>query len=486
MAEPIALHGGEPPAPGRGAAGAGRGEGSGGRNRNRKPKEVDTGNLHALYAGFAYQYGSDIAWDTKRLQPIRISHLRHTFGNMAVKMWMDSPRRSVVMPEHVVFEPGAQLQPGWLNLYRGLAIEPEPGDCSVILELLAHLCSESRGPDGVGPEDVMDWVLKWCAYPFQNPGAKMDTALVFHGPQGTGKNLFFDVIRDLWGEYGVMVGQTELEDKFNAWLSRRCFIVGDEVVSRQEMYHVKNRLKWIVTQKTKIPIRAMQMDTRWESNHANLVFLSNESRPLALEEGDRRYLVVYTPTADAGDLYARVHQFLANGGAARLLHHLLTIPLDGFNEHTKPLMTIAKSELIEACSTSSHRFASEWLNGFLPLPRHVCSVEQLFKAARRWADANGERLPPQAMFSAEVGRYAKERRRKDATGRVLPPPLVCKVIGLKAESKAGRTSVRCWVPEGCSAPAGVTEGAWAADCVASFEDHLRNFLRHGRDEDGAA
>ena len=38
------------------------------------------------------------------------------------------------------------------------------------------------------------WVLKWLAYPIQHPGAKMRTALVLHGPQGTGKNMFFEAI----------------------------------------------------------------------------------------------------------------------------------------------------------------------------------------------------------------------------------------------------------------------------------------------------
>jgi putative DNA primase/helicase len=43
-----------------------------------------------------------------------------------------------------------------------------------------------------------------------------------------------------------MVGQTEIEEKYNGWLSGKQFIIGNEVVSRQELYHTKNRLKWVI------------------------------------------------------------------------------------------------------------------------------------------------------------------------------------------------------------------------------------------------
>lgn len=488
MAEPIQLHTPQPPTS-EPAGAAGGGEGKRPAARKKRSPTMDSGNLERLWS-FAYEYGSDIAWDCDRLKPYKISGLRHTFGHDVVKFWMASPRRRMVYAEHVVFEPGAALAPEWLNLFSGLPSAPEPGDCSVMLELLHHLCSASYGPDGIGPEEIADWVLRWCAYPLQHLGEKLDTALVFHGPQGTGKNLFFDVLRDLYGDYGVMVGQTEIEDKYNAWLSRRMLIVGDEVVSRQEMYHAKNRLKWIITQRTKIPIRAMQMDTRWESNHANLVFLSNENQPLALEEGDRRFLVVYTPKAERGDLYQRVRTFLENGGAAKWLNHLLTIPLEGFTPHSKPLMTAAKTSLIEAGYDPSQRFAHEWLSGLLPLPMRVCSAEQLYRAARRWADQNGERfLPQQAKFTTTVNRLVSERDRLDANGRLLPPQLDYKVVQLKVNSEggAGRKAVRCWIPEGCRPPQGVTEGEWAAEAVQSFEKDLADFLRHDRrSEDLAA
>ena len=65
-----------------------------------------------------------------------------------------------------------------------------------MLELLRHLCAESaQTADEV--DAVVEWVLRWIALPLQQLGTKMQTALRFHGAQGTGKNLFFDAWRDL-------------------------------------------------------------------------------------------------------------------------------------------------------------------------------------------------------------------------------------------------------------------------------------------------
>lgn len=453
---------------------AARGEGAGAKKK--KPKAINFGDVNRLVENFVLLYGTDTVWDGESRQIMKINALRLAFGNDAVKMWLGSKERRMVPIQHVVFEPGQDTGPDHINLFDGLPVEPEPGDCSVMIELLQHLCSESSVTD-TGVAEVMDWVLRWIAYPLQHVGAKMQTALVFHGAQGTGKNLFFDAVRDLYGDYGVMVSQNELEDKFTSWLSRKLFIVGDEVVTRAEMYHKKNQLKWLVTAEKKIPIRAIQQDVRHESNHVNLVFLSNESQPLALEDGDRRYLVVYTPTKGPEDLYTRAAQFLKEGGARKFLHYLQTLDLGDFKPSTKPLMTQAKADLIELGLKPAERFAAEWLGGFLPLPVRPCTAEQLYGAFRKWAEKMGERFPPpQATFTRSVERWVVERTETRPDGTRSPPRLRYKVVKL-AHEDGGRKCFRCWIPDGTGPRDGATEGEWMASCVQDFQAMVDRFCR---------
>lgn len=462
-----------PPAGGATAPPGGRG-GPPAEKKKRTSGSINLGNYTRLMEAFSLIYGTKTVWDEESHRIVPIDALRLAMTSDAVKAWLNTPTRRMVMPEQLMFEPGEDLPPGCIQLFAGLELEPmacNVEDCKPMLDLLRHLCGDSADTaDGV--RQVMHWVLCWMAYPLQHLGAKMATAVVMHGPQGTGKNLFWDAWRDLFGRYGVTVGQVELEDKFNGWLSQKLAIIGDEVVSRQEMYHNKNRLKLIVTQREKFPIREIQQATRWESNHCNVVFLSNESQPLALEERDRRYTVIYTPLAADAELYARVTAFLRADGLRKWMAFLQAYPLGDFSEHTKPPITRAKSDLIQAGWLPAQRFAAEWMDGYLPLPRRLCSAEQLYRAFSRWCHVRGERFPPpQAKFTADVSRWMRERTGGGSDG----PPLRVKPVQLREAQ--GRSSARCWVPMGEDAPDGMTEGAWAMEGVAAFERSLKAYMR---------
>lgn len=450
----------------------------------RAEKKAFLARVKHLCERFRLIENSDEAWDGLEYQIWKIPHMRVRFGRAIVNTWLHrvaENKASTVKIADLVFEPGLKIADHQVNMFGGLTIEPvecKPDDVAPMLALLRHLCSEAS-PDADEVDNVVDWVLRWQALPLQHLGTKMQTALVFHGAQGTGKNLYWDIWRDLFGAYGITVGQTELEDKFNGWLSRKLAIIGDEVVSRQEMYHNKNRIKSIVTQEAKFPIRGMQRETRWESNHANVVFLSNESQPLALEERDRRYLVIYTPLEADPAIYEAVRDFKASNGLGKWLYYLQHYDLRGFTAHTKPLMTRAKQDLIELNWRPPERFASEWINGYLDLPLRVCSAEQLYRAFKRWCDMQGERFAPaQITFTKAVERWVKEQRKRDAsTGGFPEPLLIYKQISLKEVTQARKT-VRCWVPKGCGAPDGQTESDWASASVMSFEDDLRRFRSH--------
>jgi putative DNA primase/helicase len=167
-----------------------------------------------------------------------------------------------------------------------------------------------------------------------------------------------------------------------------------------------------------------------------------------------------------------VAAFLAAGGARKWLYFLQAYPVGEFDRHTKPVLTKAKSDLIQSGWLPAQRFAHEWMAGYLPLPLRVCSAEQLYRAFSRWATVYGERFPPsQGKFTAEVQRWLREHQGLPEDG----PSLVYKVVQLHDIS--GRRAVRCWLPRGTAPPEGVSEGAWAADSVGSFENVLRGYLR---------
>lgn len=440
--------------------------------RPRKARTANPGAVGRLLESFALIYGTQTVWDDETRRIVPVNALRLAMTNDAVKAWLNSPERRMVKPEELQFEPGRELDAPCINLFDGFEMQPKKGDCRPIIELLQYLCNESaETPEGCAA--VCAWVLRWLALPLQRPGAKMRSALVFHGPQGAGKNLLFEIVAGIYGKYAMVVGQDQLEDKFNDWASMKLFLIGDEVVARQELYHHKNKLKAFITGET-IQINAKMMPLRTEANHCNVVFLSNEQQPLALEPGDRRYMVVYTPPRDEKGLYARVAECLGKGGAAAFYDFLMTVPLDGFDEFQIPPMTRAKEDLIELGLRPQERFVREWVAGYLPLPLRVCSTEQLYRAFTRWAQATGERFPPaQTVFSKGVEKAGRGKLR-------------CHSVKLD-QGQNGKQVIRVWIPGDAGPPDGQTMGEWAKESCVAFENDMARFGRHfggGRGEDG--
>jgi hypothetical protein len=343
-------------------------------------------------------YGTETVYDHEEHDILRVAHLRLAMGKDAVNWWLYGKGRRMVSRDHVVFDPSeASTLPEYVNLFYGMPMKPDPaGACSEILELLLYLCNDEH--------EVFTWVLKWIAYPLQHPGAKMETAIVMHGEEGAGKNLFWEVVRTMYGPYASVITQNELESQFNTWATRKLFMIANEVVSRSELREHKGRLKNYITER-ELQINEKLLPLRTEENHMNFVFLSNETQPLALDRTDRRYLVLWTPPARPPDFYAKVSAELHAGGAAAFYAHLLALELGDFNEHAKPIITQAKRNLIEISKIPPELFFDQWSAGLLPVPYHSAKAADLYRAFIRWCAANGEKHPPsQTRFGAAMRR----------------------------------------------------------------------------------
>ena len=420
--------------------------------RQKRKKKVDAGKLQTLMRNWALQYCSQIAWDTDTRQPYAVAGLRNQFGNDEVRMWIASEKRRTVRAEEVVFDPTAACGPNCINLYGGLEMVPIKGQFQPIVELLEHLCNGDIG--------VRDWVIDWVAWPLQNPGAKIPTSIIMHGDEGSGKNLFWEIITAIYGEYASVVGQDQLEDKFNDYLSRKLLIIFDEVLSRQEMRHLKGKLKAMISGKT-IQINTKMMPVRTEANHVNTVFLSNELQPNALDSSDRRYCVIWTPEKREQAFYQDVVKCLAAGGREAFLHWLLERDLSRFDPYAPPPVTTAKTNLIDLSRPNPERWYLEWSQGHLSVPYHSCSSAQAFRLYRRWCQIEGEKYPmSNNVFGRMVMRMVMRMARDAFSVRVVK----IKLTG----------TVRMWMVT--PPPEGLDVGAWAAETVDSFEQLLKEYI----------
>lgn len=432
-------------------------------------RTIDWGKLNHLIENFVLIYGTDTVWDASEQLIMKIANMGHAHGSEMVRMWKNNERRRTVRQTGVVFDPTDTCDPETtVNLYSGMAMEPKKGDVEPILDLVRYLTSRSCDTYD-GCDDVMHWMLCWLAYPLQNPGAKLRTSIVMHGDEGAGKNFLFDMVVAIYGKYGALVGQDELEDKFNDWRSCKLFVVGDEVSSRAELVHNKNRLKALITSTT-VQINPKNLPRREEANHINIVFLSNELQPLALDNSDRRYLVVYTPRAKDFSYYKQLGQWREAGGIEAFYHYLLNYPLKDFDPYSPAPMTDAKTALIGLNRKSPELFWAEWRGAELDLPYMACSVQQLYSAYLRWCVRTGERYPfKREQFTPTVLRFA------EAQGEFA------QVKAMNVTTLLKKKTVRMYLV--AEPDPSIAQGEWASSCVSSFDDHLRTYFGNSRSHD---
>ncbi len=450
---------------------------------DKKPRDDEEDDkqyrrLKEIFGRYTLIYPSDEAFDHDLGEIVKIAHIRAAYGKRLVDRWLASEKRNLVNKADVVFDPSgaADHERGKVNLFRGWELEPSAhASCDKLIALLQYLCGERDQ----GEAPATDWILKWLAFPLQRPGAKMDTAVVMYGKEGTGKNLFGRAMREIYGTHGCFITQRQLESDFNTWASAKLLVIANEVVTRQEMTHHVGYLKTLITE-PEIHINPKNIAERLEANHMNLMFFSNEFQPLKISPDDRRYLVVRTPPKLEKEYYRAVADELAAGGAAALYRYLLDLDLDGFDAHTDAIQTEAKRELVQLGMSSAQLFWQDLHpdedppddpqaaqpRGELGLPYCPALKEHVYEAYLHWCKRNGEKMP------LRINRFVPEFRSmngvREARPRVSDPSLQ----DLTAEQRQRRVFLMG------EKPAKVEETRWISLGVKQFHSALLD-LRKG-------
>ena len=451
-AQPVALPGNQ-----------GGGEGDGGKGRRGAMSVMPLDDIVARFVPLDDGTGKYVfdTWTNK------IAHREQMICLLPAGVRGDDIKRHPVYVERgayyldqVGFDPSGNDRGVKLNTWQGWPMEAKAGCCDRLLSLLHYLCSGDADGDA-----VFRWVLRWMAYPLQHPGAKMSSAIIMHGPQGTGKSTVWQCLAKIYGDYATVLNQRGLEDRFNSdWVDSKLFLLAEEVVTRAELWHIKNELKELITGEW-IRVNPKNIAAYRQRNQVNGVFLSNENQPLPLDNDDRRHCVIYTPDALSEDEYDQVFLEIEQGGVAAFYHYLLHLDLGDFHPKKRPPMTEAKTALIALSSPSEVRFVHEWAAGELGLPVVPARSTDVYAAYLRWCRINGESRPrPSNQFHGAVARlpgWSKGQAKimvgltESAPARLIFPP--DNLIATENQHKPDKTEV-----------------VWRTWCVEKFADALKD------------
>lgn len=263
--------------------------------------------------------------------------------------WLRWPCRSEAA--RITYAPGQPqlLEDGSFNEWAGWGYEPKKGDVKPFLTLLKNLFQGAES-------GAYEWFLQWCAYPIQNPGAKLYTASVFQGvTHGTGKSFVGYLLGRVYGDgmHGntraknyVEVESKDLHGSFNEWAQGKQFVLGDEVTGkdkRAESDYFKN----LITRR-EIRINAKYVPTYTVPDTVNYFLTANHPDAFFLEDTDRRFFVhEVTAQALSGAFYKDLERFMDSDAGPAALHYFFREQVDcsKFNPSAPALRTSAKERM---------------------------------------------------------------------------------------------------------------------------------------------
>lgn len=216
------------------------------------------------------------------------------------------------------------------NLWRGFAVNPQQGDCSLFLDhILNNICE--------GVQEYYDYILGWMARAVQQPASQGEVAIVLRGGKGTGKSLFAREFGKLFGRHFLHVANPgHLVGNFNAHLKDTIVLFADEAFFAGDRKH-ESVLKMLVTEDT-IPIEQKHVDVEPYPNYIHLIMAANDPHVIRATGDERRYMVLNVSQRRQQDseYFGELIRQMENGGREALLFMLQNYDLENFQVRNVP------------------------------------------------------------------------------------------------------------------------------------------------------
>jgi hypothetical protein len=241
--------------------------------------------------------------------------------------------------------------------------------------------------------------VQWLAYAAQNPGKKINHALILAGPEGIGKDSLLEPLITALGQDNCQEVLPEtVMGRFNTFLKSVLLRVSElHGISDAHKKEFGNRMKTIVA----APPAQHRIDQKYINefhvpNITKVICTTNETRSaLYLNADARRYYIAgtrFTKEQHPPDFFDSYHDWGESGGFQNVAAYLLNLDVSGFKPKAPPPKTAAWYQMVDHSvhpETMGFQDLIERLSDENGNPPAVVSLEMLREEASKvWDEAN--------------------------------------------------------------------------------------------------
>ena len=268
-------------------------------------------------------------------------------------------------------------------------------------------------------------LIDFLAWVVQNPGHKINWALMLQGAQGVGKSYFGFVMAEVLGHMVRQVEPSALSGRFTSWAHGALLLVVEEIrMVGENRYEIIDRLKPFITNPM-IQIEEKGRDHRTVPNFSSYLLFTNYKDALPIGQGDRRYAPIFSRVQSeeqlfrekggkeaSEDYFAKLFNETSRRADA-IARFLLDWQIsDSFNAKGRAPHTKARDQMMALAVSDSRTMLDDLLD------KHACDVINEKVIDLTWlnklCEGDGDAMPKTRAMSAimlEMGFEPIEGRR---------------------------------------------------------------------------
>ncbi len=350
---------------------------------NREYAVITFGGKVRIMYEYMDDYGQPTqAFMTKQDFHLKIANLKKIWtkrGDVtAAHFWICHKDRRVY--NGLTFNPKSAPE-GYYNLWRGFAVEPSEGDCSLFLNHCSDVVCN-------GDKKHYIYLLSWLAHLVQRPEQKIGVAIILRGLKGTGKGVFMNTIGELFGKHYTLINhQKHLTGAFNAHLADTLLLGGDEITWGGDIKG-EGPLKSLITE-DQVMLERKGIDAVQIPSFLRLMICTNNDWSVPASADERRYFVLDVSDKRKKDFgyFKSIKAQMDNGGKEAFLQYLLDYQIPDHIELRDPPRTAGLHEQVEL----SLRPVENWwleclLNRYVLFPSDGGEIYRTTMTNRKYLD----------------------------------------------------------------------------------------------------